>query len=403
MVDCNENALAFAANADSVTLTEGQGDPIYPSYPDLRLTDEALAAKRIVAFTENFKSKWSQCQEGLELSKDPRAMLAMYHEVTNRYLRGPNNAHLVSSILLGYMGRIVHDNSKKTGDYAEYGYFLEAVKNSAHPFAGYLYWAYPKQIDFMKTIASDPTLVDAKNRWSTFSPEDKLKVAEHVHAIQARMFGFTPDTIKLGTLPSNVDGEHVKGKITLNSVNDLITTYPFEKLLSIIVHEGVHTFNAALVARTKEIEVMEREVLKEMGLNGYSDVAALSGKRLEFRNRVQDKINASKVTPWDHALGFSREFSRYVEMLRLPYVGASADFKSYKNHPDEVDAFSLDALIGVYLTGDMSRRKSIEQRLQAAAESDMVYAKIINIFEGTQVSMPLTSAPIVADISPTLH
>lgn len=269
--------------------------------------------------------------------------------------------------ILHQIGGDIHRLARQVNDYGVYREFLNYLVAGGSLSGSYNKWAVSKQVELSKTLVDDPVLKAAKANWGELSVEEKMKIAEHVHGLQARIYGFVPNQIikvdkeDAGNFVVRMD--QLDRTITVNTSSDIFSN-TYENFVGTVVHEGRHSLQKQLIAREEQIESIEFNVIKNMGLQRYQDLKTDAQKQ-EFQKLVRDQIAKSGVsTAWDNRLGFFGDFRPEVMLWSLPYVQGQEDLGAYSLHPMEIDAHNAETGMNKFLMASQEERRRSISRIE---------------------------------------
>lgn len=121
-----------------------------------------------------------------------------------------------------------------------------------------------KRKDLAQKLEADPELKKAKKDWATLDVDKRKQVLQKVADMMADTYGVPKTTIEMYNKPKDDDGSvengyynHRDGKLHLNSNADSAFGKGMERIMSTVVHENAHRYQATLV------EKLDKGTIKE--------------------------------------------------------------------------------------------------------------------------------------------
>jgi hypothetical protein len=344
----------------------------YQRFPDAATPESACAGVKLV---DGAKAEWNKRVDSFndEAGKDrvkvevAQAALANLSDEERRQLPNSAKVYLASRL----------PNSPE-------GYIAQAAILSVSPYGGmgFISWEEEGQAKFYRSLAADPLVAEAQQRWkdTSFGDEDRLEVARRIHQLQMEALGGKPEPISLKD-DDKSHGTHygTTQEIKLSRSPGMGINQPvFAEFVDTVSHETMHSIQQQIIERAAALKGIEKSVLEDLNVKSVDELAA-DGKGIFAAVRAQKIAAAFPGDPggWNRELGDGGRLAGVVPMFRyqmeeggyMPVSIAGGD--NYIRNPIEIQAFFFGGKVAKFISDSAEERTATLAMLDANAKEDL--------------------------------
>ena len=265
----------------------------------------------------------------------------------------------------------------------------------------YSRWQNTKTAELLDRVSRDPAIINAEKKWDKKDIREKLALTQHIHNIQAQVFGFAPTEVipfmegpkadSKATASTGVQSEVIRhayysdpeNRIAMNIYRDADTSTSihgkFSEFMDTVVHEGEHTFQFRLAAQAEQVKAIERSVLSMLDAPISHHSLSPEGQDL-FHSEMQRRIKAeipADPGKWNQELygdsALASHADYIIHNIREMYMSddmPGVGHEGYESNPIEQESRKVGVMVAGYFDKEPDQRSNYIAALRSDAYKD---------------------------------
>lgn len=227
----------------------------------------------------------------------------------------------------------------------------------------YQVWETGKRIELLKTLRDDPLVRNAREKWQDpgLDHDQKLRLAERVGEIQAKIYGYYPGVVMAYGHDDGSEAYYLAETIFLNTAQTEAGYNPrsfngdFNDFLDTVTHENIHGLEDRAARNFKAARVEEENWLSARKLDAANLTPQTS---MQFKKHMADWMDKNLAGGSQNVLnqallpdGRLRDFAMMMTALQDRDHVLNVDLdgqEAYRANPDEKHSWDLAGTVNEY-------------------------------------------------------